>query len=413
MKTRLKLLLLAALSICAGSYYVTHQAPKQQIEVAQQQSITLSSVHGSATITEPVIIDLLNTPAMQRIKNINQGGVCHYAKPDTPPFNRYEHSVDVFLVLRRYGASLEEQIAGLLHDVSHTVFSHVGDMVFRNYSAKSSYQDNIHDWFLKEYGIAEVLERHGYNIDDILHKSGSFVMTEQDLPDLCADRIQYNYHTGYIDGLITKEEVMRGYEHLHYKDGKWFFDNPIDAAKLARISLHETTELWGAAWNLLIYDWTAIALRRALETGETNKDEIHYTVCDTAMWNKLLASQDPMIKYFMYKVVNYPQQFKLVDAAAFYAMYAEDPTRCQNIRYKFRGVNPLVQTEQGLQRLTVVDPDYAAEYVATKAQSQQGWYIIFNAPEERTAEEKELYAQAHELIFAQEGVSETTKTLLT
>jgi HD superfamily phosphohydrolase len=36
------------------------------------------------------------------------------------------------LLVRRLGASLEEQIAALLHDVSHTAFSHVIDSVDHN-----------------------------------------------------------------------------------------------------------------------------------------------------------------------------------------------------------------------------------------------------------------------------------------
>ena len=36
------------------------------------------------------------------------------------------------LLIKKLGGSVEEQIAGLLHDVSHTAFSHVIDYVFDN-----------------------------------------------------------------------------------------------------------------------------------------------------------------------------------------------------------------------------------------------------------------------------------------
>ena len=36
------------------------------------------------------------------------------------------------MLLAKKGASLTEQIAGLIHDVSHTVFSHVIDRVVGN-----------------------------------------------------------------------------------------------------------------------------------------------------------------------------------------------------------------------------------------------------------------------------------------
>ncbi len=77
--------------------------------------------------------------------------------------------------MRIKGASLDEQIAGLLHDVSHTVFSHVGDFVFNFESKKDAYQDSCHEWFLKKYGIEEILSKHGFTVDQVLHKSGKFL----------------------------------------------------------------------------------------------------------------------------------------------------------------------------------------------------------------------------------------------
>ena len=38
--------------------------------------------------------------------------------------HEYKEYICADTILRKNGASLEEQIAGLLHDVSHTVFSH-------------------------------------------------------------------------------------------------------------------------------------------------------------------------------------------------------------------------------------------------------------------------------------------------
>lgn len=412
------LLLLGLVSSFGGCSFFHAPEKKETTLITQEKivkatSLTIRSIHGEATITEPVLLALLETPVMKRLIGINQGGICHFAKLDTPPFNRYEHSVDVFLLLRRYGASLEEQISGLLHDASHTVFSHVGDMVFKNQCTKSSYQDKIHEWFLKEYGIGKVLKEYGYEIDTILHKNGTFPLLEQDLPDLCADRVQYNYHTGYIDGLITADEVKSGYDHLHYKDGIWFFDNPVDAAKLGRISLYETINLWGAAWNLLIYDWTAQAMRRALAIGLINKDEIHFTMQDAAMWDRLIASKDPMIHYLMHKVSHYENEFSLISKAEYQKALKNKSLTVQNISFKFRGIDPLVMTEKGLERLTALDPAYAKEYHATKAQAQEGWYIAHKAIIEKGAEEQALFALAKPLILAQEGVTETKTAHLT
>src|SRR5579872_5841205 len=83
-------------------------------------------VYGTYNIHEPVLIDLLQSSAVTRLKGIHQGGSA-YLVMKRRDNTRFEHSVGVMSLIRCLGGSLHEQIAGLLHDVSHTAFSHVVD----------------------------------------------------------------------------------------------------------------------------------------------------------------------------------------------------------------------------------------------------------------------------------------------
>ena len=115
-------------------------------------------VYGEEEIGEQVLIELINSSAIQRLKEISQFGLpeeYHHRKV----FSRYAHSVGVLILLRRLGADLDEQIAGLLHDVSHTAFSHVIDWVLEN--SEENYQDKIICTLRKSY----MLELH----DAIFH----------------------------------------------------------------------------------------------------------------------------------------------------------------------------------------------------------------------------------------------------
>lgn len=104
--------------------------------------IVEDSVFGKFEVKEPVLIELLNSKAMQRLKMISQVGI-----PDKYYSygcgSRYEHSLGVLFLLKKLDASLEEQVAGLLHDVSHTAFSHVADWVFGT-KENENYQDDNH-----------------------------------------------------------------------------------------------------------------------------------------------------------------------------------------------------------------------------------------------------------------------------
>lgn len=81
-------------------------------------------IYGKMRIQKPVLIELLSAPSVIRLKNISQFGI-----PDQyyhlKNYSRFEHSVGVMILLRKLGASVEEQAAGLLHDVSVSAFSHI------------------------------------------------------------------------------------------------------------------------------------------------------------------------------------------------------------------------------------------------------------------------------------------------
>ena len=80
-------------------------------------------------IEEPAILDLIGCPTFQRLKGVRQAGPSALAFP-FKDVTRFEHSLGVFILLRRLRRRRREQVAGLLHDISHTAFSHAVDFVF-------------------------------------------------------------------------------------------------------------------------------------------------------------------------------------------------------------------------------------------------------------------------------------------
>ena len=118
-------------------------------------------IYGQVKITEPVLIELIKSPALQRLKKIEQHGTwqLHKDYKQSYYFSRYTHSIGVMLLLRKFNASVEEQLHGLLHDVSHTVFSHVADFLFGDDPSKHDYQDNRLDKAFELQGINKILKK--------------------------------------------------------------------------------------------------------------------------------------------------------------------------------------------------------------------------------------------------------------
>ena len=269
----------------------------------QTVSTTIESFYGPIQVNEPVIVDLINSPSFQRLKNIHQYGVAQYVQPDIEHYTRYDHSLGVYLLLKNHGASLDEQIAGLLHDVSHTVFSHVGDYIFGS-NQKDAYQDDIHSWFLLKTELASILEKYGYSWEIALPHYKHYPMLEQELPNLCADRIEYNIQGGVLHQLITYEEAQSILKDLHYENEYWYFTDPKIANKFANLSLEMTEHLWGSSWNLITYQWAADAIKQGLQTNIISLEDIHFST-DQKVWTALTTTTDPIINNLIKKILSY------------------------------------------------------------------------------------------------------------
>lgn len=139
-------------------------------------------------VNTPVLVELIVSPPMQRTKGVSQSG----RQPEWTRFgqySRYDQGVGVMLLLKRLGASLEEQVAGLLHDVSPTAFSHVIDYVFGT-TAQHDFQDDHHEDYVRRSGILEIIRKHSLPERCALHPR-RYPLLEQPIPRLCADRIDY------------------------------------------------------------------------------------------------------------------------------------------------------------------------------------------------------------------------------
>lgn len=332
----------------------------------KSQEMTLDTLYGSVTVSDPLILDLLETPSLQRMKSIDQHGI-YYFRKGHPTFTRYDHSIGVYYLLKKFNAPLIEQAAGLIHDISHTAFSHLGDIIYDHDDKVLPYQDSIHYWYLDKCNYNEIAKKYNYTLNDFLFKNQLYPALEKPLPDVCADRLEYNLHTGYVFHLITKEDISRILNDLCFENSRWFFKTPSIAKQFALLSLHFTEQFWGSDWNNVIYKLAAVAFQRALNLKIIDFDDLHFST-DTIILSKLRTTDDPMICSCLQKCANY-------------TLYFTRGTE-NNHNYlalpKFRGINPWVKIGDGFFRLTSLDLEFALEYQRVKAVMQRGHYLIID-----------------------------------
>src|SRR5579872_3610389 len=251
---------------------------------------TVHTFYGPLEVEEPVLLELIHSPAFERLRHIHQYGIAYYTKTHPEEYTRFEHSLGVFAILRSKNASLEEQIAGLLHDVSHTAFSHVGDWVYAKEHQEEDYQTIIHNSYLVSAGIETILHQYGYTVEQVSPKRKEFAMLEQPLPNLCADRIDYNIQGAYYQKFITLDEAQRLFLDVTFENGKWVLTDKDLAVKLASFTLFMTENCWGSAANFLTSRWLADAIFHGINIGAITWHDFHFGI-DQIIWDRLSTSQ--------------------------------------------------------------------------------------------------------------------------
>lgn len=317
-----------------------------------------NKLYGQVKITEPVLIELIKSPALQRLKHIEQAGGWQLHKSFSQSFTRYTHSVGVMLLLRKFGASLEEQIHGLLHDISHTAFSHVADFIF-NSQISHTYQDKRIGKAYELQGVSKLLNKHGLNPKYILNEK-NFPLAEKALPDLCADRIDYTLQdpTGVDLKKIKPKEILK---NLTVRNNEFVFKNKTGAKQFAELNLYLNQKLWCNPLQVALYTILANVLRTSLKKKIITKKDLYKT--DEFVIRKIITSRNVVVLKKMQQIKNLAIKQVPKAKADF----------CS--KSKIRTVNPSFIKNDKLVKLTKVDPSYRNKKLAWEKIAKKGFCI--------------------------------------
>ena len=163
-----------------------------------------------------VIEELISSAPFQRLKAIHQGGAIFLVNPKIN-HTRYDHSIGVYWLVTEFGGSIEERAAALLHDLSHTAFSHVVDYVLEK--ADEDYHEDIFNHVISNSDIPDILAKHG--MSRVFDNFSDYNLLERPLPELCADRIDYTLRDLYQGDMITHKEISDFIEQLEVVEGRF------------------------------------------------------------------------------------------------------------------------------------------------------------------------------------------------
>jgi len=245
-------------------------------------------VYGEVRFTEPLLVELYASEAVQRLRAVHQGGITAFIRPERRT-TRLDHSLGVAALLQRLGADVVEQAAGLLHDVAHTAFSHVVDFVFPN-------QDHVYHEVHREESLARsdlpaILEKHGLDWRWVTN-ADNFPLLEQPLPWLCADRLDYFLRDAVVDfALVSRNDARTLLDHLRPWQDRIVVDDIATARWLGERFIDLDDRCWCSTQEVGWYAVMARALRTALDHGIIADDDFAGT--DADLLARLTGAQDP------------------------------------------------------------------------------------------------------------------------
>lgn len=289
-------------------------------------------IYGKVEVTDPLIVELLNSAPVQRLKHISQDGATHFIQPIWNA-NRFEHSFGAWYLSKRFNRPLEEQVACLLHDVPHTAFSHVVDFVMDDHNQE------FHDRFLKQIvlksDIPSICQKHGVDINKVLQKEDYYLLDNR-TPELSFDRWDYFMRDAHIMGLLSLESVELIISSARLQNEQFYFEDPNVASQLCLTSLMVCQLGYISATSHGSWFLLAEALKIALKENILTEEDLFTT--DEVVWGKLMEADNEKIKSYLGRLEP-GREFKYApkDDAEFYgknkARYI-DPLVLENNQFK-------------------------------------------------------------------------------
>lgn len=308
-------------------------------------------IYGKNVIDSPLVLELIQTKAFQRLKGISQLGI-----PDeywmVKGYSRYEHSIGVYILLNKLNASLEEQIAGLLHDISHAAFSHVYDWVIGE-GGNETFQDNIHEAKIGEREISSILGRYGYNPAQIanLHK---YTLLDNEIPDLCVDRIDYALRElpskPLIENVIPSLTVIN--ENIVMTDKKVAEEFAVRFLKLQ-------IENWSSYEGITRYSIFSQLLKDAIRKNVISHDD--FWSIESVILDKIVKSGDE----------RYMRALTLLKMKSIQHL----PISAKPVFKKFRHIDPKILHNGEIIRLSVLSTAYSERLEEARRTNAAGCYV--------------------------------------
>lgn len=300
----------------------------------------------------PVLGDLAQTGAVQRLKQVGMNCGCEYtsfprfARQDT--YSRFDHSLGVGLIVWHFTHDAKQAAAGLLHDISTPVFAHVVDFMNGDYLTQESTELDTRAVILSSAELLSVLEQHGLSVEEVCdyHR---YPIADNDTPQLSADRLEYTLGNAVNYGFCDTDTARAMYDDLtvgtnEQGQPELVFRTPERALQFAEAALC-CSKVYVSDEDRYAMEALAQLLNTAVSCGLLCRDDLMTT--EPEVIAKLCADDRTAAAWARFRGYDTLETVAEPQAGCF----------CCRVDAKKRHIDPLVLSEG---RVSAVFPSYRA-----------------------------------------------------
>lgn len=323
--------------------------PKQEYDVKKYHHIL-----------EPDFPDFLNEyiqlPLLQRLSGIGLlcGSDWTRLFKNRFYYSRLDHSIGVALITWHFTRSKEEAIAGLLHDISTPVFSHVSD--FRNGDAltQTATEGPTKTLIRSDKELMALLARDNIPVERV-EDYHLYPVADNEIPRLSADRLEYMYPSGMaLEGSWTMDEIKATYNDISVLENE-------DGQKELGFNSLEVAELYCSKFcmtgHILQLNEDKICLQLLGQImNQAEKENIlcekdFMTLSEKEVLDKIEAADCSKEFKRLYRTFRNMEKVLHTQEALDSSEYF-----CLKLDVKQRYINPLLKTKSGIVRLNKASP---------------------------------------------------------
>ena len=260
--------------------------------------------------TFPVfLLDYLAVPEMQRLKGIGMCCGVDYTNllPTKYFYSVYDHSLGVALLVWRFTRDRSATLAALFHDIATPVFKHCVDILDGDSEKQESTEAFTENFICQSTDICRLLNRDGIPSWKVTPPYDDYPVLENDLPALCADRLEYNLSGGLVFNRVWEldeiENILNDLCILEHQNESQIGFRTLQTAEDFISHVSRLWPSWVCDEDRLVTGAWAHILGYMLQRGLLHRSDL-YRFSETDIIALILSSQDEYLVRFYKRLVS-------------------------------------------------------------------------------------------------------------